>query len=68
MKKTSGFQKTCQNGKPEVCFQTVVPYRSILIRQKLVENAKIQKYKCDILNNFQTMCNVIKLGEVIFRL
>ena len=29
---------------------------SILIRQKLVENAKIQKLKCDILSNFQTMC------------
>ena len=50
------FSKTRQNGKPEVCFQTVVPYRSILIKQKLAENAKIQKYKCDILNNFQTMC------------
>ena len=29
---------------------------SILIGQKLVENAKIQNSKCDILSNFQTMC------------
>ena len=25
------------------------------IRQNLVENAKIQNFKCDILSNFQTM-------------
>ena len=29
--------------------QTVLPDRSILIGQKFVENAKIEKYKCDIL-------------------
>ena len=31
--------------------------RSFLIGQKLVENAKVQnqKWKCDILSNFQTM-------------
>ena len=34
----------------------MLPDRSILIGQKLVENAKIQKFKCDILSNFQTMC------------
>ena len=28
---------------------------SILIGQKLVENAKIHKLKCDISSNFQTM-------------
>ena len=39
--------------KPEVCGQTVLPDRSLLIRQKLVENAKIQKFKCDNLSNFQ---------------
>ena len=33
------------------CGQTVLPDRSILIGQKLVENAKIQKFKCDILSN-----------------
>ena len=25
-------------------------------RTKIGENAKIQKFKCDILSNFQTMC------------
>ena len=34
----------------------MLPDRSVLIGQKLVENAKIQKFKCDILSNFQTMC------------
>ena len=33
----------------------MLPDRSILIGQKLVENAKIQTFKCDILSNFQTM-------------
>ena len=42
--------------KSEACDQTVLPDRSILIgRQKLVENAKVQKFKCYILRNFQTM-------------
>ena len=43
--------------KPEFSGQTVLPDRSILMGQKLVENAKIQKFKCDILSNFQTMCD-----------
>ena len=42
--------------KPVACGQTVLPDGSLLIGQKLVENAKIQKCKCDILSNFQTMC------------
>ena len=37
----------------------MLPDRSILIGQKLVENAKIQKFKCDILSNFQTMWHTI---------
>ena len=41
--------------KPEACGQTVLPDMSILIGQKLVENARIKKFKCDILSNFQTM-------------
>ena len=41
--------------EPKACDQTVLPDRSIVIGQKLVENAKIQKFKCDILSNFQTM-------------
>ena len=38
--------------KPEACGQTVLPDRLILIGQKL---AKMPKFKCDILSNFQTM-------------
>ena len=37
--------------KPEACGQTVLPDRSVLIGQKLVENAKIGKFKCDILSH-----------------
>ena len=44
--------------KPEACGQTVLPDRSILIGQKLVENAKIENLKCDILGDFQTMWSV----------
>ena len=29
---------------------------SVLIGQTLVENAKIEKFKCDILRDFQTLC------------
>ena len=35
----------------------MLPDRSILIVQKLMENAKIPKFKCDILSIFQTMCD-----------
>ena len=41
--------------KPEACGQTVLPDRSILIGQKLVENAKIKKIKCDIAK-FEYSC------------
>ena len=41
--------------KPEACGQTELPDRSVLIGQKLIENAKIQKFKCDILGDFQTL-------------
>ena len=34
------------------CGQTVLPDRSVLIGQKLVESANIQKFKYDILSNF----------------
>ena len=34
----------------------MLPDSSVLIGQKLVENAKIQKFKCDILGDFQTLC------------
>ena len=42
--------------KREACGQTVLPDRSLLIGQKMVEYAKIQKFKCDILGDFQTLC------------
>ena len=41
--------------KPEIFGDTVLPNRSILIRQKLVENAKIGKLVCDILGDFKTL-------------
>ena len=42
--------------KPKACDQTELPDKSVLIGQKLVENAKIDKFKCDILGDFQTLC------------
>ena len=38
--------------KPKVFGQTALPDRSILIGQKLVENAKTEKFKWDIFGNF----------------
>ena len=34
----------------------MLPDRSILVRQKLVESAKIEKFEGDILGDFQIMC------------
>ena len=34
---------------------------SFLKGQKLVENAKIKKFKCDILSKFQTMCTSVRV-------
>ena len=36
--------------KPEACGQTVLPDRSFLIGQKLME---VEKFQCDILSDFQ---------------
>ena len=44
--------------KPEAFGQIVLPDRSVFIGQKLVENAKIKKFKCDILSDFQTTWKV----------
>ena len=41
--------------KPKACGQTMLPDRSVLMRQKLVENARMEKFKCNILSNFRTM-------------
>ena len=45
--------------KPKAWGQTVLPDRSILKGQTLMENANIKKLKCDILSNLQTMCRVL---------
>ena len=42
--------------KPAACGQTVLPDRSILIGQKISENTRIKKFKCDFLGDFQTVC------------
>ena len=49
--------------KPEACGQTELPDRLALIGQKLVENAKIEKFKCDVLGDFQTLCLWISVLE-----
>ena len=41
----------------------MLPDRSVLIGQKLVENAQIQKFKCDILGDFQILCSRSKRAE-----
>ena len=41
--------------KPEACGQIVLPDRSLLIGQKLVGNAKIEKLKWDTLGDFRTL-------------
>ena len=45
---------------------TVLPDRSLLIRQKLVENAKIVKFKCNIFESFSNMCNEMRSFWTIF--
>ena len=42
--------------KNEACGQGLLPDRSILLGQKMKQNASIEKFNCDILSNFQTMC------------
>ena len=44
--------------KIKACSQAELPDRSVLIGQKLVENAKIH---CDIFGDFQTLCVWISL-------
>ena len=46
--------------KPEACGQTVLPDRSILIGQKLVENAKIQTMWKLVVHNTFTIENLVK--------
>ena len=42
--------------KPEACGQTVLPDKSVLIGQKLVENAKIK------MRHFESFSNNVQLG------
>ena len=44
---------------PEACGQTELPERSAVIGQKMVENAKIEKFKCYILGDYQTLCTIL---------
>ena len=41
--------------KTKVCGQTMLPDRSVWMNQELLENAKIHKFKCDILSDFKTL-------------
>ena len=50
--------------QPEAYCQTVLPDRLFVIRQKLMENAKIEKCKCDILGDFQTLCKSVEINKV----
>ena len=42
----------------------MLPDRSVLIGQKLVENAKLQKFKCDILSNFK-QCECAQISKKV---
>ena len=53
------MQKMVQLLKPEACNQTVLQDRSLLVRLKLVENAKIENLKCDIWDDFQSLLSAI---------
>ena len=48
----------------------VLPDRSVSIGQKLVGNANIEIFQCDILSSFQTVCmytpNPEKMSKLIF--
>ena len=46
--------------------QTMLPEWSIIIGQKMVKNAKIEKLKCDILTNFQTLWNLTTLVLLVY--
>ena len=43
----------------EATFQTVLPATPPLVGQKLMKNAKIEKFRCDILGDFQTLCGSV---------
>ena len=43
----------------------MLPDRSVLRGQKVVEIVKIERFKCDILNDFQTLCTLLKVRNSI---
>ena len=49
--------------KPEACGQTVLPDQPFLKGQNSMENAKIQRFKCDILRHFQTIWVYVECQE-----
>ena len=51
--------------KPEAYGQTMFPDRSIWKGQKLVENAKMPKFKCDFLGDFQTLWTKIRRFKIV---
>ena len=50
--------------RPKACGQTDLPDRSVLIGQKLAENAKMANFKCDILGDFQTLWDRVSFPKV----
>ena len=58
--------KNAKNDKSKAFGQTVLPDRSLFNRTKIVEKAKIQKFRCDILSDFQTLC--CPVGKIISKL
>ena len=48
--------------KTEACGQIVLPYRSLSIGQKMMENAKLENYKCDFWGDFQTLWKMSQLS------
>ena len=53
-------QKLVENGQFLKNLWSNSVIRSLLIGQKLTENTKIKKFKCDILSDFQTLCKPFK--------
>ena len=45
----------------------MLPDRSLLMGQKLLENAKIEKLKRDILGHFQTLCTMLLFTAKIWK-
>ena len=53
--------------KTEAYGQTVLPDKSVLVGQKLVENAKVPKFKCDIVNTFHKAKYICEYSEFLLQ-